>query len=279
MIKVFLSVGILVFLSGCGMKNPFARTTSLTYYGTSYDGSGIEDENMNEDVGYGEENDSPILQRATMKPYCVRGKWYYPIAVNEGDTFRGNASWYGPDFHGRLTASGERYNMYALTAASKTLPLNTYVRVTNLNNGKEVIVRINDRGPFVESRIIDLSYTAARRLGVIKNGVIPVRLEVVSSSEHAKKYAHVRKEIKYPVKRAVKNKELSSYFVQLASISKKKRALELQKRYQLLNRKYKPYLVAKNNRYKLLIGKFKTASQAREFIAKNGFRGAFVVRN
>jgi len=277
MIRVFLSVGILLFLSGCGMKNPFARTTSLSYYGTSYDGSGIEE--VDEDVGYGEENDSPALQRSTMKPYCVRGKWYYPIAVNEGDTFNGKASWYGPNFHGKLTASGERYNMYALTAASKTLPLNTYVKVTNLNNGKEVVVRINDRGPFVESRIIDLSYTAARRLGVIKSGVIPVMLEVVSSSEHAKKYVHVRKKTKFPVKKVANKKELKSYFVQLVSISKKERAEKLKKRYQALNRKYKPYLVAQDNKYKLLIGKFKTASKAKEFIAKNGFRGAFVVRN
>ena len=273
MVKILLYITMLLFLNGCGMKNPFTRTSSLMHYGSGYGESATY--GVDEDDGFGKDNDSPALQRATMKPYQVRGKWYYPIVVNEGDTFSGKASWYGPNFHGRLTASGERYNMYALTAASKTLPLNTYVKVTNLNNGREVVVRINDRGPFVESRIIDLSYIAAKRLGVIKNGVIPVRLEVVSSSEESKKFANIKKK----TIKVVKNEESKSYFVQIVSISKKQRALELKKRYQALNRKYKPYLVAKNDRYKLLIGKFKTVSQAKEFIAKNGFRGAFVVRN
>ena len=272
--KIFLAFGLAFMLGGCAMKNPFVRTMNVGYngYESEYN-SGVVDE----DSGFGEENDSSNLQRATMKPYCVRGKWYQPIAVNEGDTFSGNASWYGPNFHGKITSSGERYNMYALTAASKTLPLNTYVKVTNLNNGKEAVVRINDRGPFVETRIIDLSYTAARRLGVIKKGVIPVRLEVISSSSYSKKFAR-RRVVDFHKKLSTTSKK-RGYFVQLVSISKKQRALELKRKYQSLNRKYKPYLVAKDNQYKLLIGKFKTASMAREFISKNGFRGAFVVRN
>ncbi len=88
----------------------------------------------------------------------------------------GLASWYGPGFHGKRTASGERYNMYAFTAAHKLLPMNTYVLVTNLENGRQTIVRINDRGPFVKNRIIDLSYAAAKALGMTQKGVARVRI-------------------------------------------------------------------------------------------------------
>ena len=98
----------------------------------------------------------------------------------------GMASWYGRDFHGKPTASGETYNMYALTAAHKTLPLGSLVKVTNLSNGKHVVVRINDRGPFVGSRIIDMSYGAARRLGMVKTGVAKVRVEVLRLPKNCK---------------------------------------------------------------------------------------------
>ncbi|MBQ9258569.1 MAG: septal ring lytic transglycosylase RlpA family protein [Neisseriaceae bacterium] len=89
----------------------------------------------------------------------------------------GTASWYGGKFHGRKTASGERFNTYALTAAHRTLPMHTRLKVTNLSNGKSVIVRVNDRGPYVGKRVIDLSYSAANELGFVKRGVTKVRLE------------------------------------------------------------------------------------------------------
>ena len=98
----------------------------------------------------------------------------------------GEASWYGPDFHGKTTANGERYNMLHLTAAHQQLPFNTLVRVTNLSNGKTTTVRINDRGPFLKGRILDLSYGAARALGASGAGVIPVRIEVVGKAAPSK---------------------------------------------------------------------------------------------
>jgi rare lipoprotein A len=98
---------------------------------------------------------------------------------------RGQASWYGEPHHGRKTASGEAYDMHALTAAHRTLPLGTRLLVTNLNNGKTVEVRVNDRGPVVAARIVDLSYAAARALGAIGAGVIPVNLRVPPASEDA----------------------------------------------------------------------------------------------
>jgi rare lipoprotein A len=103
-----------------------------------------------------------------------------PILPGTGYTEEGNASWYGIPFHGRHASNGEVYDMHKLTAAHRTLPFDTKVRVTNLNNGKSTIVRITDRGPFVEGRIIDLSMAAAREIDSIGPGVVPVRIEVLS---------------------------------------------------------------------------------------------------
>jgi rare lipoprotein A len=102
--------------------------------------------------------------------YDAMGKRYYVLGASDGYIERGVASWYGPTFHGVNTSSGERYDMYGMTAAHKTLPLPTYVRVTNLRNGRTITVRVNDRGPFVGNRIIDLSYTAAAKLDMLRDG-------------------------------------------------------------------------------------------------------------
>jgi len=116
---------------------------------------------------------------ATQRPYTIEGKTYYPIPSSEGFTEEGVASWYGRPFHGRQAASGETYDMYALTAAHRVLPMGTQVRVTNLRNKSSCLVRINDRGPFARDRIIDLSYRAAKKLGMVEAGTVPVRLEAV----------------------------------------------------------------------------------------------------
>ena len=113
------------------------------------------------------------------KPYEVLGREYVPITKDRAFTERGLASWYGRMFHGRRTASGEVYNMYAMTAAHPTLPIPSYARVRNPANGREVLLRINDRGPFVAGRIIDLSYTAALKLDLLRN-VAPVELERIT---------------------------------------------------------------------------------------------------
>jgi rare lipoprotein A len=111
--------------------------------------------------------------------YEVFGKRYYVKKSSRNHVERGVASWYGEKFHGRRTSSGEPYDMYAMTAAHKTLPLPTYARVTNLRNGKSVVVKINDRGPFVDNRIVDLSYTAAARLDMLGQGTAFVELETL----------------------------------------------------------------------------------------------------
>jgi rare lipoprotein A len=117
------------------------------------------------------------LNRFANRPYDVLGNSYVPQTERRAYSEEGVASWYGRRFHGQKTSSGEPYDMYAMTAAHPTLPIPSYVRVTSLANGKSVVVRINDRGPFHSKRIIDLSYTAAAKLGYVGNGSTRVRVE------------------------------------------------------------------------------------------------------
>ncbi|MFO1218644.1 MAG: septal ring lytic transglycosylase RlpA family protein [Burkholderiaceae bacterium] len=121
----------------------------------------------------------PIRSGGPNKPYEVLGRAYSPLATDAPLAERGLASWYGRKFHGRPTSNGEIYDMYAMTAAHKTMPIPSYARVRNPANGREVIVRINDRGPFHAGRVIDLSYTAALKLGVL-NAVAPVEVERIT---------------------------------------------------------------------------------------------------
>ena len=124
--------------------------------------------------------DEPLSASGNAASYVVFGRRYERLATARDFHATGTASWYGKKFHGRLTASGERYDMYAMTAAHKSLPLPTYVRVTNVNNNRSVVVRVNDRGPFVENRLIDLSYAAAAKLDMLLEGTAPVRIVALS---------------------------------------------------------------------------------------------------
>lgn len=121
----------------------------------------------------------------TQRAYEIYGQRYQPIPSADGFAEQGIASWYGKDFHGRKTSNGEIYDMHAMTAAHKTLPMNVYLQVTNLDNGRSTVVRVNDRGPFVKSRIIDLSYSAANVLGVVGPGTAPVRIEALGYRDEA----------------------------------------------------------------------------------------------
>lgn len=152
-----------------------------------------------------------LLFMAFFLTFCAR-RGYFPLP----DIQTGLASWYGPKFHGKTTSSAEIYNMYDMTAAHRSLPFGTMVMVTNLNNGKSVIVRINDRGPFVRERIIDLSYAAARMLGIVGEGVVPVKIEVLDNYTQEKQEAF--------------------YAVQVGAFISKKNAKALKKK---LQKKYK----------------------------------------
>ncbi len=122
----------------------------------------------------------PLAKYGNMAFYHVYGKRYYVMKSSRNYQASGTASWYGTKFHAQRTSSGERYNMLAMTAAHKTLPLPTYVEVTNLRNKRHVIVKVNDRGPFSGNRLIDLSYVAAKKLGMIGHGTTPVHIRAIN---------------------------------------------------------------------------------------------------
>ena len=123
----------------------------------------------------------PRSRYGNPRSYVVNRKQYFTLPSARGFVERGIASWYGPKFHGRRTSSGETYDMYKMTAAHKSLPLPTYVAVQNLVTGKEIVVRVNDRGPFHGDRIIDLSYAAATTLGIVRRGTGPVEVRALES--------------------------------------------------------------------------------------------------
>ncbi|MDD2888779.1 MAG: septal ring lytic transglycosylase RlpA family protein [Aliarcobacter sp.] len=161
--SIFLGLILAIFLfTGCSQKS----------YDTDID-------KFYKDTKNSKINNSREMHRYTMRPYSVFGIKYYPFIANIGDKFDGIASWYGPDFHSKKTSNGEIYDMYDMTAAHKTLPMNTVVKVDNLDNGKSIIVRINDRGPFVRGRIIDLSNKAAREIEMVGRGTANVKITVL----------------------------------------------------------------------------------------------------
>ena len=126
----------------------------------------------------------PRSKLGNMRTYEVFGKRYYVLDSSDGFTQKGIASWYGPKFHGKKTSNWETYDMYAMTAAHKTLPLPSYLEVKNLENSRKIIVRVNDRGPFHDNRVVDLSYTAAIKLGMIAEGTALVEIRAINPRTH-----------------------------------------------------------------------------------------------
>jgi rare lipoprotein A len=183
LIAVVSTALLAMFLTGCGKShvNYSSRTQDSAPPPSSY-GSHHSGKLPSGSGGY----------KKTGKPYKIAGHWYYPLATADGYNETGIASWYGTKFHGKKTANGERYDMYAMSAAHKTLPLPTMVRVTNLDNGRSVVVRVNDRGPFVKSRVIDLSYAAAKTLGYDNAGTASVRVEVLGNRVASSKSRNIQ---------------------------------------------------------------------------------------
>ncbi|MCH7880742.1 MAG: septal ring lytic transglycosylase RlpA family protein [Proteobacteria bacterium] len=153
--------------------------------------------------------------------YVVMGKRYYVLDNAAGFVQRGMASWYGTKFHGRKTASGEIYNMHALTAAHKTLPIPVYVRVKNLENGRSVNVRVNDRGPFVGGRIIDLSFAAAKKLGIIVAGTAKVEISALRAGQNP------AREVIRTIPLTDKTEQDVPLFIQMGSFGSKINAINL----------------------------------------------------
>jgi rare lipoprotein A len=181
-IKAWLLLVVLV-LSGCSV-GPKKISSSAPKSGGYYENDGPPDASVTTTLVT--EDAVPRvepLRVAANRPYAVFGKTYQPMTALAAFTETGFASWYGKQFHGRKTSTGEVFDMMAMTAAHPTLPLPSYVRVTNLSNGRQVVVRVNDRGPFLQNRIIDLSYAAAHKLGYVGAGHTRVRIELILPAE------------------------------------------------------------------------------------------------
>lgn len=250
-----LLLGILLSFYGCASKGDYTRPSKSDY----------------PQQGSGKIIDSKNMHRATMRAYTIDGKTYQPTMVSVGDYFSGIASWYGKDFHGKKTSNGEIYNMHDMTAAHKTFPMNTMVKVTNLKNNKSLVVRVNDRGPFVGTRIIDLSYNAATRLDLVGHGTGPVGLEVIGFAG-----------VIAPSGGEKQSVEVSDFLVQIGAFRNKDGAQRFAKSNDNVNNRYssivKEGILDKEPIYRVSLKGFATIDEAEDFIAKGLFKGSFIMK-
>jgi rare lipoprotein A len=195
--------------------------------------------------------------------------------MNDADGFteRGIASWYGKDFHGRKTSSGEVYNMYAMTAAHKTLPLGTYVRVRNLNNGKEIDVKVNDRGPFVAGRIIDLSYSGAKALDIVGPGTAPVEITALGMATGVTDGRQTYVQVDY---------EQGQFTVQVGAFLEQANAQRLRNKLaeSFENAHITTYFDGQKTFYRVRVGRLTTLSQAEKYeqmLKGSGYKTATIV--
>ena len=224
---------------------------------------------------------SKSMHRATMRSYNIRGIRYYPKPTYVGEEFEGIASWYGPDFHAKKTSNGETYDMYAQTAASKTLPMNTMVKVFNKDNGLSTTVRINDRGPFVSGRIIDLSNKAAHDIEMVAKGTANIRLTVVGTNI---KITNNISKVDYRSKKINKNiqSNKSNYLLQIGAYSKIEGAKKVKRNYNLiLGKPYQAIIkqIQSNGTIinKVLISGFTTRQEADDFRINNDIQNAVII--
>ena len=198
----------------------------------------------------------PRSKYGNPKNYKVLGKWYSVKESSAGYREKGIASWYGKKFHGHRTSSGETYNMYAMTAAHKTLPLPTYVRVTHLDNGKSVIVKVNDRGPFHENRIIDLSYSAAKKLGVTAKGTGAVEVTAINPETYQQTQNYQPKINRTAALATYPAKSQFKLYLQVGAFSSQLNANKLRKRLSRMFKKQKIHsdFASDKNIYRVRIG-------------------------
>ncbi len=264
LVLLFLGLLPLVCCSGCGSKKPVTRPPIS---------------------GTGKQR---AKTPATQRPYVIKGITYYPIPSAKGYREQGIASWYGEPFHGRRTSNGEIYDMYGDTAAHKTLPMHTMLLVRNLDNGRSTVVRINDRGPFVRERIIDLSYSKARELGLASRGTARVEivaLEEVEESSVAGPVVAVsgRQQEQtstspQPVpKKPAADFDRGNFFVQVGAFEHLPEARGLAKKFAKLGRDVviQQYPAAGMNLYRVLVFASHSLREARQYEARmrqSGYR-------
>ena len=211
----------------------------------------------------------PKSRYGNPKSYVVFGKRYYVMDSSKGYVERGIASWYGTKFHGRRTSSGETYDMYAMTAAHKSLPLPTYVKVTNLSNDKFIVVKVNDRGPFHENRIIDLSYTAAIKLDIIQKGTGLVEVKAIDPEEP--KEDNLVKDDKIST-------QDTSFYIQVGTFSKLESAKILKQKLGSFGDnlvKISNVIVSGNTLYRVRIGPFTDTKLSDSIVSKLSDFGIF----
>ena len=200
----------------------------------------------------------PHSRYGNQDSYHVLGKTYHVLSTSKGFKQLGVASWYGTKFHKKRTSSGETYDMYEMTAAHKTLPLPTYVKVKNLENDKEIIVKVNDRGPFHEGRVIDLSYAAAKTLGVLKNGVARVMLETYNFNKG--------------------ERHTPSLYLQIGAFRELKKAKQYKNFIDAFVLSDKLKVEHKKNIYAVIMGPFqnkKTRLKIKQLLITNNIKGSF----
>ena len=224
---------------------------------------------------------SAARHRATMRSYKVLGKRYSPTYVEVGQVMHGISSWYGPNFHGKYTSNGEVYDMHARTAAHKTWPMDTIVRVKNLQNGKSTLVRINDRGPFVRGRIIDCSYAAGKELGLDKLGIAKVKIQVVGFAGKVQSEKTIKEKRKSHTQTRVR---LSGFGVQVGAFSGPKGAEITKRKYSGKYANYHPVVKQLTDAhgmtlYRVWLMGFGSEQEARDFKNNNDLAGADIIRN
>jgi rare lipoprotein A len=200
----------------------------------------------------------------TQRPYTIDGIKYYPLASAEGYVQTGIASWYGKKFHGRKTSNAETYNMYAMTAAHKTLPMNTWVLVHNLVNDKKIKLRINDRGPFVAGRIIDLSYTGAKKIGIVGPGTAKVRVTALGEA------LVFSKKDKIPTSFRPVNYQTGNFTLQVGAFQGKANAEKYRDKLAGIypNVHIRSYTDQRGSFYRVRLGRFTNLKDAERFCAK-----------
>ena len=211
----------------------------------------------------------PKSRYGNPKSYVVFGKRYYVMDSSKGYVERGIASWYGTKFHGRRTSSGETYDMYAMTAAHKSLPIPTYVQVTNLSNSKFIVVKVNDRGPFHENRIIDLSYTAAIKLDIIQKGTGLVEVKAIDIEDS--------KEVILVEDDKISTQD-ASFYIQVGTFSKLESAKKLKQKLDSFGDnliKISNVIVSGNTLYRVRIGPFTDTKLSDSIVSKLSDFGIF----
>ena len=227
---------------------------------------------------------APIV-RGTMRPYQIRGRWHTP-EVNESYDETGIASWYGDAFHGRPTATGEIFDMHGLTAAHTTLPLPSLVEVTNLQTGQSIIVRVNDRGPFVDDRLIDLSRGAGDALGVRAQGLARVRVRYVGPAPRLGSAGPIQQASVTtpppPVSRPIEPSDTTPYFIQVGTFGERDNAEALRRRLGRDGRvRIEDVRVGDRSMFRVLVGPWSGRSEAereRSMLAGQGLFDAILVR-